>query len=39
VRYSEFSTILQKALQDALLGTATPKAALEGAASQIDKLK
>jgi len=39
VRYSEFSTILQKALQDALLGTATPKAALEGAASQIEKLK
>jgi len=39
VRYSEFSTILQKALQDALLGTTTPKAALEGAASQIEKLK
>jgi len=39
VRYSEFSTILQKALQDALLGTTPPKAALEGAASQIEKLK
>ncbi|MFX8262556.1 hypothetical protein ABTL46_22125, partial [Acinetobacter baumannii] len=39
VRYAEISTILQKAIQDALLGRATPKAALEAAAKQVAALK
>jgi multiple sugar transport system substrate-binding protein len=38
-RYAEFSTILQKALQEALLGKLTPKAALETAAKQAAALK
>jgi multiple sugar transport system substrate-binding protein len=38
-RYSEFSTILQKALQEALLGKKTAKAALEDAAKQASALK
>ncbi len=38
-RYAEFSTILQKALQEALLGKVTPKAALEDAAKRAAALK
>jgi multiple sugar transport system substrate-binding protein len=38
-QYQEVSTILQKALQKALLGQATPKAALDDAARQVSALK
>jgi multiple sugar transport system substrate-binding protein len=39
VRYSEISTILQKALQTAILGKVSAKAALEDAAKQVAALK
>lgn len=39
VRYAEISTILQKAIQEALLGKVPPKAALEDAAKQVSALK
>ncbi|MBF6596065.1 MAG: extracellular solute-binding protein [Thermaceae bacterium] len=39
VRYAEISTILQKAIQNALLGKVTAKAALEDAAKQVKALK
>lgn len=38
-RYQELSVALQKALQQALLGKATPQAALQDAATQAAKLK
>ena len=39
VRYAEISTVLQKAIQQALLGKMTAKAALEDAAKQVSALK
>ena len=39
VKYQEISTILQKALQTAILGKTSPKAALEDAAKQVTALK
>ncbi len=39
VRYQEVSTILQKALQDALIGKVTAKTSLEDAAKQVAALK
>ncbi|HEX2863426.1 MAG TPA: extracellular solute-binding protein [Deinococcales bacterium] len=38
-RYPEFSTVLQKAIQQALLGKATPEKALQDAATAAAKLK
>jgi multiple sugar transport system substrate-binding protein len=39
VKYQEVSTILQKALQNAILGKVAPKVALEDAAKQVSALK
>jgi multiple sugar transport system substrate-binding protein len=39
VKYAEFSTILQKSLQEAILGKVSAQDALEGAAKQIAALK